>query len=271
MKFLAETPPNSPRRIDGLAKYGGNPPRWRIQAPELELHCSKDDGTRIFGTQAGAVTLWEPDRHFEHLHYACRNCGGGQHVFSVVIARDHDSQRGDVVVMKLGQFPPFGAPIPTRIKKLLGDDAELYDKGKRAEAQGLGIGAAAYFRRVVENQWRQLVHELKEAASRLGATDLSAYDAALNGNQFKKAVSLLKDALPQRLLVQGQNPLTLLHDALSAELHNLDDEKCVELAADIRMVLGATLENIAEALADHRELAQAVNRLSQSRSATGDA
>jgi hypothetical protein len=180
-------------------------------------------------------------------------------------------RNADIEATKLGQVPVFGSPVPRRIAKLLGDDFELYQKGMRAEAQGLGIGAAAYFRRVVESQWQQLVCELRDAASRLGATDLSAYEAALSSNQFKRAVDLLKDVLPQKLLVQERNPLTLLHGALSAELHKLSDEKCVELATDIRMVLGTMLENIAEALADHRELTQAVTRLSQSRSTTGGA
>lgn len=274
VKFLRQIPPNSHLAINGLAtavSRANGTVRWDVEVPELQLHCAKDGGDRQFAPEFWTVSLADQPRSFAYLTYTCRNCGGGSHVFAVVIARDRSSAVGDVVVMKLGQFPPFGSPVSPRIKKLLGEDAELYDKGKRAEAQGLGIGAAAYFRRIVENQWQQLVRELREAASRLGATDLSAYDEALSSNQFKRAVDLLKDVLPQKLLVQGRNPLTALHEALSVELHSLSDEKCIELAADIRMVLGAMLENIAEALADHRELAQAVNRLLQSRSATRDA
>jgi hypothetical protein len=35
------------------------------------------------------------------------------------------------------------------------------------------------------------------------------------------------------------NPLTHLHDSLSAELHNGDDEQCLEPAKDIRLLLTA--------------------------------
>ena len=67
---------------------------------------------------------------------------------------------GIAEVMKLGEYPPFGAPISTRVQKLLGnDDLELYRKGSRSEAQGLGIGAATYFRRIVDSHWKLLVTE----------------------------------------------------------------------------------------------------------------
>jgi hypothetical protein len=246
VEFLEETPPNTAVAIFGLGRpvrVAGTVAKWEIDTPELRLYCSRDDGERRFATDFKAITIGR--ERYQFLKYTCRDCQDEVHSIAVVIQcnvlGDGD---GDVEVLKLGQFPPFGSRVPRRIAKLLGDDLELYQKGKRAEAQGLGIGAAAYFRRIVENQWQQLVRELRESASRLGAADLSAYDSALRDNQFKKAVALLKDALPQRLLVQGQNPLTLLHGALSTELHNLSDEECVEVAGDIRRVLEAMLENI---------------------------
>jgi hypothetical protein len=71
--------------------------------------------------------------------------------------------------MKLGEYPPFGAPISKRIARLLGEaDLELYRKGIRSEAQGLGIGAATYFRRIVDNQWRQLVTEIRDPDRAVG-------------------------------------------------------------------------------------------------------
>ena len=59
-----------------------------------------------------------------------------------------------------------------------------FRKGTRAEAQGLGIGAETYFRRIVDSQWRLLVSELRDAAVKMGATDVSVYDAALKETQF---------------------------------------------------------------------------------------
>ena len=74
--------------------------------------------------------------------------------------------------MKLGEYPPFSAPISSRIQKLLSEsDLDLYRKGVRAEAQGLGIGAAMYFRRVVDGQWQHLVTKIRDAAERRSVAD----------------------------------------------------------------------------------------------------
>lgn len=43
--------------------------------------------------------------------------------------------------------------------------------------------------------------------------------------------------IPQTLLINGHNQLTLLHSALSEGLHDQTDEKCLELATSIRVVL----------------------------------
>ena len=96
----------------------------------------------------------------------CRDCQTTSKTFTVLIDQG-DSADGEA--MKLGEFPPFSAPISSRIQKLLSEsDLELYRKGVRAEAQGLGIGAATYFRRIVEEQWQRLVTEIRQAAVQLG-------------------------------------------------------------------------------------------------------
>ena len=170
--------------------------------------------------------------------------------------------------MKLGEYPPFGAPVSKRIAKLLGDvDLELYRKGTRAEAQGLGIGAATYFRRIVDNQWKQLVTEIREAAAKLGYADLKVFDDALAEISFQKAVDMLEGAIPPKLLIlDGENPLTLLYKPLSVQLHTLTDEECLQQAVDIRLVLTALLENISDVLKEQDKLKEAANRLKQIRS-----
>jgi hypothetical protein len=96
----------------------------------------------------------------------------------------------------------------------------------------------------------------------LGVKDLALYEAALKETQFATAVEMLRDALPAKLLIlDGDNPLTLLYQPLSVGLHGLTDEQCLQQAADIRMVLTALLENIADVLKDQAELKVAAARL----------
>jgi hypothetical protein len=98
----------------------------------------------------------------------------------------------------------------------------------------------------------------------LGQSDLSAFDDALKEIQFSKAVEMLKVAIPPRILIlNGQNPLTLLYQPLSVQLHDLSDEECLQQAADIRVVLTALLENIADVLKAQDELKAAAARLTR--------
>jgi hypothetical protein len=70
--------------------------------------------------------------------------------------------------------------------------------------------------------------------------------AAKNETQFTRAVEVVKHGIPQALLVNGHNPLTLLHKALSEGLHAQTDEECLELATAIRVVLADLVERLKE-------------------------
>ena len=269
--FLESTPPNVPVCIPGLAKE--HIPRefgafryWAMvdDGPSyLDLHCDVDDGVRRFSASESNNSL---NRGYAFLEYVCKDCGESKKTYAlltVLCTRSGDDPIAEI--MKLGEFPPFGAPISNRIQKLLDkEDLELYRKGSRSEAQGLGIGAATYFRRIVESHWQLLVRELRQAAEELGHADLAVFDKALQETQFSVAVKMLKDAIPDKLLIlNGENPLTLLYSPLSVEIHGLTDEECLHQAADIRTVLTALLENIADVLKDQEDLKRAANRLKQ--------
>ena len=108
--------------------------------------------------------------------------------------------------------------------------------------------------------------ELRSAAEKLGHADLAVFDEALQETHFSAAVKKLKDAIPDKLLIlNGENPLRLLYSPLSGQLHELTDEECLQQAADIRTVLTALLENIADVLKDQDELKRAANRLKQTK------
>jgi hypothetical protein len=265
--FLETVPPNVPATIENLFDQHHPQARtetWSVALPEIELHCETCDGRRIFAT--GSDHLFGD---WKFVTYKCKNCEEQSKTFALIAQQaPKNSPKTTAEVMKIGEFPPFGGPVSRRVAKLLGEeDLELYRKGMRAEAQGLGIGAASYFRRIVDNQWHTLVDEIRDASAKLGETDLSLYEAAKKETQFKKAVEMLSEAIPPKLLILGgENPLTLLYRALSVELHDLTDSECLQQANDIRLVLTALLENIAEVMRDKDELKEAVTRLRQVKS-----
>jgi hypothetical protein len=78
-------------------------------------------------------------------------------------------------------------------------------------------------------------------------------------------VTSVKLAIPQILLINGANPLTLLHSALSAGVHDFSDERCLEMAQDVRVVLAELSERLSQAIKDEAELTTAVSRLMKAR------
>ncbi|QDV35122.1 hypothetical protein ElP_30240 [Tautonia plasticadhaerens] len=71
----------------------------------------------------------------------------------------------------------------------------------------------------------------------------------------------VKDAVPDALRINGHNPFTLLHSALSEGLHDASDEYCLRLANAIRLVMVEFAERLAEVMKDQKELNDALNRL----------
>jgi hypothetical protein len=195
-----------------------------------------------------------------YITYLCSNCRETQKTYSLhAIHRENGSGQ----CYKFGEHPTYGPPTPARLIRLFGKDRETFLKGRQCENHGVGIGAFVYYRRVVESHKNQIIDEVIRVSKKIGASSqmLKTLEAAKEEIQFSKALASVKDAIPQALLINGQNPLTLLHSALSVGLHDQTDETCLELAHDVRVVLIELAERLGQALKDEAELDTAVSRL----------
>ncbi len=262
--FLESTPPGAWHRLAEPPverTSGRGTPYMTVAIPDVHLHCASDScgGHRIFRpicTGTNDLVVGEEDKDVL-LEYRCRNCDGATKYFAV-LTRVEEAR---VLCYKLGEYPAFGPRVPSRLISLIGPDRDLFLRGRRCENQGLGIGAFAYYRRVVDNQWRRLLDETIKVAKRIRSPGnaVAALEEARSETQFTKAVSEV--GVPDVLKIGGHNPLTLIHRALSEGLHDHTDEGCLELAASIRVVLYELAERIALALKDEREMQAAVARL----------
>ena len=264
-KFLEGSPPGNEISVTDLAE----PPRLGLHAffaaPDIQLHCGCDscNGTMFFRCTAGGRTVLQADRwHRFYVTYRCSNCQTTEKTFALSAHLDGFSETsGDC--SKFGELPEYGPPTPARLLKLIGPDRDIFLKGRRCENQGLGIGAFVYYRRVVENQKNRILDEIITVAKKLGATAeaIQELEAAKAGTQFRKALASVKDSIPQALLIDGHNPLQLLHSALSDGLHDRDDSHCLEQARSIRGVLAELSERLSHALKDEAELNRALSHL----------
>jgi hypothetical protein len=270
--FLESVPPGQTRIVKAhviLISIVEDEPQYRFSLPKIRLHCPGNscNGTRFFHekTFEDTFTMSGTEWHYEHITYVCSNCQQYEKAFSVAIEIQAGEEKRPACVSchKLGEHPPYGPPTPSRLISLIGPDRELFLKGRQCENQGLGIGAFVYYRRVVEDQKTRIVGDIIKVAETIGAPAeaISTLKEAQREQQFSRAIEKVKDAIPQRLLIAGQNPLSLLHSALSKGLHGQSDEKCLEMAIDVRLVLAELSELLALALKDERELKEAVKRL----------
>ena len=266
-EFLERVPPGGTALVKQLARAERNtssaPLTYPLNLPVLELQCDEDScsGVRLF---APIVSVYATPHNWRHLFvtYRCRNCQKTSKTYALAVYWEAPTGPSGQVY-KFGEAPWFGPPTPARVITLLGPEKEYYLKGRRAENQGLGVGAFAYYRRVVENQKNRLLDEIIRVAEKIGASREMLDDLidAKNETQFTAAVGAVKHGIPSALLVNGHNPLTLLHAALSEGLHAQTDEECLGLATSIRVVLADLADRLGHALKDRAELAAAVTRL----------
>lgn len=264
--FLQNIPPNQPARISDLV---GLYPRLeqKINAPELRLHCSDEScgGVRTFrclDLLANRKALEQEVVRYLHLRYQCGNCKKTPKVYSLAVVVDTIGKPYGTCY-KLGEYPPYGPRIPSKLTGLIGPDRDILIKGQRCEYQGLGIGAFAYYRRVVENQKNRILEEIIKVSEKIGAPQdrINTLRRAVEETQFSKALDMAKEVMPENLFINGQNPIRVLHGVLSHGVHELPDEQCVGLARSVRVVLGKLSEKLSEILKDEAEVEEALSTL----------
>ncbi|MGB2804899.1 MAG: hypothetical protein WBD64_08405 [Candidatus Zixiibacteriota bacterium] len=272
-EFLESSAPLHPVQVSDLFRVDGR--SLELTRPVLTLYCEHEKcmGPRFFAyrDQTGGLYNRDPgERNEVFVEFLCRNSRSTLKSFSLLTFELF--QDGSGVVVKIGEWPPFGPKTPSRLLRLLGEDKELFLRGRRAECHGLGIGAFTYYRRVVENQKNRLLDEIIKVVQKVEPSPASIVEDLTKAKgtfQFTQAISDVKLAIPQVLLIDGHNPLLLLHAALSSGIHDKTDDECLELAKNIRVVLGGLAERLGQALSQRQELKDAVSKLLQVNSGKG--
>jgi len=165
---------------------------------------------------------------------------------------------------KWGQLPAIEERVSSALAKQM-DEPHLryYKQAIRLRNFGLGIGALAYMRRVVEDNVNHLLDIVVEEAklTRDTTVDLDEIERVKAGKVFEKKIEYAKTKLPSRLLVGGQNPLDKLHAVTSEGIHAFTDDECIESFDAARLVFEYFFENLPEQHRREREYGRAVSKL----------
>jgi len=164
--------------------------------------------------------------------YCCTSCNVFYRYFLLKIDNDLST------VEKIGQYPPWDISIEKELKDVLNNSEKYYKNGKICESQGYGIGAFAYYRRIIEEIIDYLLDAIPEL---LEGKDKELYEEALkNVKQTKitsKKIELVYDLLPPELNPEEFNPLKTIHEKLSKGIHKKSDEDCLKDAEILRETL----------------------------------
>jgi hypothetical protein len=234
---------------------------------DVPLHCSRCGGVRLFESEDD-ITISPMKSYNTYVTYACKNCEAEFKIYSLLITATKDA--GLVYMQKYGEEPPFNIDVPDTLDRVLGKEhLALFKKGLHAEVAGLGVGAFTYYRRVLDSQRIRILDHLSKAAVKLQADAelIEQIEAAKKETQFTKAVDAVKKGLPPSLYIDGHNPLTLLHDAVSDGVHAATDEDCLSFAQTVRVLLVELVRRIDQALAEEQVVKDAVSRLLKAKAA----
>ncbi len=263
--LLSKYPPGEVHSITNLGISRSPSSLPILMKPRLKIHCPDSfcNGVRFFDAyQTKRVTLTEKwSRVF--LHYSCSNCRSRSKIFAIMARWNDAADEGEAV--KLGEWPPFGPQVSLGTISILGKNKDLFLMGRRAEVQGLGIGAYAYYRRVIESQKDHMIDEIIRVLRKTNSpeTQIEKLKSARTEKQFKKAVELISDAIPQALLINGYNPLALLEQAITKGSDARHDNEALKLATSIRIIITELAERLVRALEDQTDLDKAVNYILQ--------
>lgn len=174
-------------------------------------------------------------------------------------------------LIKVGQWPAWSPRISNRLLKNLGSNARLFKRGIACLQEGLGLGAAAYFRRVIEEEVNALL-DLVERAAKLDG-DQAALDNLADARRSQAAADRLQIAVqkvPLSLRPGNSNPLAVLYGALSGAVHQESEEQALNTAKGLMKTFLFLFEELKERMtaaeAYATELQQARDRTAAAKS-----
>jgi hypothetical protein len=249
--FLQESPLyvpvdiNLPEPIHSLSTNGLPPPAIALPCEE----CS-DQETTNWKREEDTTTL-------EHPAYRCVSCGNRLVKYLLITEATKAANfsvgtpprqiRGISAfqIMKAGQFPPWGPPKSKRLRKVLAQEGlELYQKGVACLREGRGIGAAAYFRRLIENRVDEILRVVDETARLDGDEEAVAkVKSARERREAADKVSIAAEAVPARLRPGNMNPLKTFYGILSGPLHTEPEADASKTAEMVLRAITYVFEN----------------------------
>lgn len=194
-----------------------------------------------------------------HLAFECVSCRSEKRLYFV----EHVVKGRLIQMQKFGELPRQRLVRNKHLQKFLEDDLDNFEKGIVCIATGYGIGAFAYWRRIVEDNVDRLLGLILDDATASGVpSQASDAIAQLRGNErMSKKIDIANTALPDYLKPNGANPLGRLYGLLSDGVHNLSEQECLEKAQNARACLEYLVGELSSRKASRQQFVSMIGKL----------
>lgn len=204
------------------------------QCEQIRTFSNEDSGKSLLAKSmiAGNAAIPNILNNTETLNFKCLSCRQQRKTFLVNISLNVDK----VTFVKVGEFPRKNMAVDPELKKFLKNDKDNYIKAEVCLSNGYGVGAFAYFRRIIESNIYQLLDNIATDSE----SDQSIIDAIAelkSTSPMSDRIAIAKKALPGYLSPNGLNPLGQIYKQLSEGVHALPDDECLKRAKIIKSCL----------------------------------
>jgi hypothetical protein len=206
----------------------------------------------------------EPQMNFtEHYEGLCKSCNN--YTISITIAGFTDKDSNNIkkyYLRKIGQFPAPEIKPNKEINDFLSEeDKGLYKNALMTLQHGYGIGAYAYFRRIIENEIDRIVQKISELESANKEKISEAIKRHKDLHQKSNLIKAITPYLPASLIEDGDNILLVLYSQLSGGIHSFSDETCLNKASSINTLLIYLIKKINEEKNESGNIKKALKNL----------
>lgn len=192
----------------------------------------------------------------------CQSCQETDIQFLFQVYYDRIDDKEVLKIMKVGIFPKVQVKPRIEVSKFFDRESNIwYFKGINAITENYGIGALAYFRRIIEKELLHIITEIKELPDSHGLEIQKLLNEHEQNSSLSSIYENIFHHLPNSLKSLGDNPIKLLYNQTSEGLHSLTDDQALNKAKTIQKLLEFVIVKIYEERSQIRELKDAIKAL----------
>lgn len=243
-----------------------------LEVQEIEVYCSRCKKSRPFKDMSSRGGGSSRSARLEdmasgsalrsgtsNLAFTCASCREEK----ILVFVQQTATEDRIVLMKFGELPRRVLDRDPVLQKFFSDDANEYEKATVCLANGYGVGAFAYYRRIVENNISRLLTLINDEikATEGDHDQLEAIGALRKDSPMSDKIKVATTALPAFLVPNGLNPLGRLYQVLSGGVHALSDEECLERSVQVKECLKFLVSELASRAEHRKQFAATVSKL----------